>query len=115
MDFSIHQFCLVNRLSATLAGKKKAGFAPRFLCYVDFGLPPVSIDKNPTIVAMFPMMGYPRRVPMRWFRPRPAMPDIAVAIPTMVTGLPHPTRVRSVAVMLYNRCRRSDMDINLRI
>jgi hypothetical protein len=73
----------------------------------------VTLNKNPTIVAMFPVMSYPDRVTMRWLRPYSTAPDIAVTIPIVVARLPHPSRVRSRAIMLNNWSRRSDVYINL--
>jgi stringent starvation protein B len=60
-------------------------------------------------------MCHPYCVRARWFGPNSATPNIAVAVPVVVAGLPYPSRVRSRPIVLNNWSGWSDVYINLRV
>ena len=66
------------------------------------GLPPVTLDQDPAVTALFPAMGGPDRAGMRGVDPVAVDPDVAVAIPAVIAVDPNPTGVRRTIVDFDN-------------
>ncbi len=100
----------------SLPGKKrKRSLRPAFnLLSVIFNLPPMSLDQNPAIMAVYPVMSNPYRMRMWGTVPAAGNPDIMCAIPTVVAGDPDEASIRWRAWTLHNRSRRPYMHIDLR-
>src|SRR5580693_549565 len=58
-------------------------------------------------------MGNPDGAGMRWMHPTAVSPDVAVAIPTVVAVVPHPSVMRWMVMMLNDGRRRCNAHNNL--
>src|ERR1700740_1294984 len=85
---------VLNSTAITKEHKRKRGVRNPASLLCDFSLSPVSLNKTPAVMAMFPVMGYPPRVRVRRLRPSSTTPNIAVAVPVVIARLPHPPMVR---------------------
>ena len=74
----------------------------------------MAFDQNPAIAALFPAMGNPDGAGMRWTRPTAMNPDVAVAVPAVITVDPYPSLVRWTVMMLNDGWRWCNADDDLR-
>jgi len=77
-------------------------------------LSPVAVNPHPTLAAVRPMSCDPNRVGMRWFGPRAVNPDVVLAIPAVIAGLPNPTCMRTWTPLFNDGCGRTDTNHHLR-
>jgi hypothetical protein len=81
---------------------------------VDLRLLPVTLNQHIAAVAVFPAVGNPDSAGMRWTGPAAVDPDVAVAIPAMITINPHPAVMRWMIVNFNDWFRRRNADVDLR-
>lgn len=92
---------------------KKAGHAPRFSVSY-YQLLPVAFNQNPSAIALFPMMADPDGAGMGWVSPKTVNPDVAVAVPAMMSFDPYPSVMRWMVMLLNDGRRRRNADNDLR-
>jgi len=95
-----------------MTGMQKRGLRPAS-AFLNCQLLPVTVNQDPAIAAMLPVMSDPNGVLMRWMRPIAMHPDVVVTIPTVVAVNPHPSGVRRMFMMLNDWRWRSNADDNL--
>ena len=74
----------------------------------------MSFDQDPSVAAMFPVMGNPDGALVRRMRPMAMYPDVVVAVPAVVAVDPDPSSMRWMVMDLNDRCRRRNADEDLR-
>lgn len=98
-------------------GKQKPGIDSglyRLLQHARFFLPPVSLNKEPATAAVYPVTWYPYGMGTRCKHISTGDPDIAGAVPAMITTCPYiPASWRRSRVLHHDR-GRSDANGNLR-
>jgi hypothetical protein len=78
-------------------------------------LAPVAFDPDVTAAAVGPVAFNPASVGVGWFHVGSGNPDIAVAVPTVVAGVPGPVTMlgRRSRNDFVGACRRPDADDDL--
>ena len=100
--------------------RRKAGLAPRFLCFIlklllqGLDLPPVAFNQDPAIVVVNPLVRDPDAAGMGRTVPAAGNPDVAVAVPVVITGDPHVAAIRWRRAALNDGSRRANTNHNLR-
>ena len=77
-------------------------------------LTPATFDHDPTVVAMNPVMGDPTRAGMGWTVPAAGDPDVACAIPALITVNPYEAALRRWRAALDDGGGRANANHNLR-
>src|SRR5579871_374954 len=102
-------------LKRPIRHKEKTGCSPVFSLHLKLALPPAPFHKNPAVVTMFPARSDPHSV-RTWRRhPYATAPDVAMAIPCVVAGLPNPSRMRGRSIVLHHGRRWPNMNVDLSI
>jgi hypothetical protein len=73
----------------------------------------VAFDQNPTVAAVYPMMGNPDGAFARRVVPVAAIPDVVMAIPAVIAVDPHISGMRCMLVMFMERWGRRNADNDL--
>ena len=74
----------------------------------------MTFNQDPAVTAMFPTMRNPNRAAMRGPHPVAVNPDVAVAVPAVITIDPDPTFMRWMVVDLDDGRRRRHANDDLR-
>ena len=73
----------------------------------------MAFDPVPAASLMAPVAGNPFSVGARWRDPVAGHPDIAGAVPAVITANPDPTRMRTPARMFDDDRRRADANVDV--
>jgi hypothetical protein len=112
---SLDRFSACERLQRTRKKKNSGASLPRTSFSVQFLLPPVSFHHHPSAMAMNPVMGHPHGMWARRCYPHASVPYVAVAVPGVIARLPHPSSMRGRTIVLHDRRRWANANVNLGI